>query len=113
MSKGIERRKHDRIRVRWPVTVLTNNRIIQAETRNITVSGIFICCKEPLPRNEVLPVRISPPNYRVVQVSGKVIWSDLYAIDGQDISYGVGICFVKISDGDRHFLKDLILAHPE
>ena len=113
LSKGIERREHDRIGLRWPVIALTNDRKIQAETRNITVNGIFICCEEPLPLNQILPMSISPPNYQVIRVSGKVVWSNRYAIDDQDIAYGVGICFVKIAEEDRHFLKDLILAHSE
>jgi len=111
LSKRIERREHDRIGVRWPVTVLTNNRIIQAETRNVTVNGIFICSEEPLPLNDIFPIRISPPNYQIVEVSGKVIWSDRYAIDDQNIAYGSGICFVKVSNADRHLLNDLLLAH--
>lgn len=113
MSDRIERREHDRIRVRWPVAVLTDFGIIQAETRNITVKGILICCEEPLPLNQILPLRISPPNYQAIQVGGKVIWSDLYGIDDQDVTYGAGICFVKISNEDRHLLEDLILAHSE
>jgi hypothetical protein len=113
LSNRIERREHDRIRVRWPVAVLTDSGIIQAETRNIAVKGIFICCEKPLPLNQILPLRISPPNYQAIQVSGKVIWSDLYGIDDQHITYGAGICFVKIADEDRHLLNDLILAHSE
>lgn len=109
----MERRKHDRITVRWPNTVLTGHGATEGETRNITVNGIFICCEEPLQVNEVFSLSISPPNHYSVEVPGKVIWSDLYAVDEQNTAFGTGICFVKISDGDRHFFEDVLPAHPE
>ena len=113
MSNRVERRKHDRIRVRWPITVLTGHGTIEGETRNITVDSIFICCEEPLRLNEIFPMSISPPNHQMIEVTGKVIWSDLYAVDDRNTAFGTGICFVKISDGDRHFFKDVVSVHPE
>lgn len=113
MATKMEKRTSDRIRVRWPVTVLTGHSATQGETRNITVNGVFICCEEPLQLNEVFSLSISPPNHNPVEVTGKVIWSDLYAVDEQNTAFGTGICFVKISDRDRHFFEDVVSAHPE
>jgi len=48
-----------------------------------------------------------------MKVSGKVMWSDHHALDDQTVSYGMGICFIKVSDKDRHFLEDLISVHPQ
>jgi hypothetical protein len=107
-----EKRKHPRIRVKWPVTVLTDNAIIQAETRNITVNGIFISSNELLRLNKSFPLRIKPPNREPMKMSGKVVWSDHHAVDDQTVSYGMSICFIKVFDKDRHFLEDLISGHP-
>ena len=107
------KRKHDRIRVRWPITVLTDHGTIEGETRNITVDGIFICCEEPLQLNEIFSISISPPNQQTIEVTGKVIWSDFYAVDEENTAFGTGICFVKISNRDRHFFKDMVSVHPE
>jgi len=113
LATEVERREHDRIRVRWPITVFTDRSTIEGETRNVTVDGIFICCEEPLRLNEIFPMSISPPNHQTVEVTGKVIWSDLYAVDEKNTAFGTGICFVKISDGDRHFFEDVVSVHPE
>lgn len=114
MENEIERRKHPRSKVRWPITIFTSDRsTIEGETRNITVDGMLICCDEPLPLNEILSMSIMPPNHQAMNVVGKVIWSDLYAIDEENTTLGMGLCFVKISDGDRHFLKDVASVHPE
>lgn len=111
MVHPIERRKYHRINVTWPISIVLEGEIIDGETINITIDGVLISCEEPLQLNEVLGISISPPNHQGIEVTGKVIWSDHYAIDEQDVAFGMGICFVKISDVDRHFLKDLVSAH--
>jgi hypothetical protein len=107
-----EKREHPRIKVRWPVAVLTAHDIIHAETRNITVNGLFICCEDLLPLDSTFPMNIIPPNRQPLEVSGKVVWSDHYTRDEQDVPYGMGMCFVKVSEEDRHTLEELLFPHP-
>ena len=104
----VERRKHTRGDIRWPITVLADHRTIKGETRNISVDGISISCDEPLMINEVFRIAILPPDRQAIGVSGKVVWSDLYAIDPNDTAVGLGVCFVKISDEDRKVFKDAV-----
>jgi hypothetical protein len=111
LVQAIERRKYHRITVTWPIAIVSDEGIIEGETINITAEGVLISCEEPLQLNEVLQISIKPPNHQGIEVKGKVIWSDHYAIDEQDTAFGMGICFVKISEVDRHFLKDLVSAH--
>ena len=111
MAHTIERRKYNRIIVTWPISIVLDEEIIEGETINITVDGVLIRCEEPLQLNEVLRISINPPNHQGIEVNGKVVWSDHYAVDEQDTAFGMGICFVKISDVDCHFLKDLVSAH--
>jgi len=113
LANEIERRKHSRSKVTWPITVLTDDGIIEGETRDIAVNGVHICSEEPLRLNEAFHMSITPPDHQDVDVIGKVIWSGLYGIDEENTAFGMGVCFVKISDGDRHFLKDMVSAHPE
>ena len=107
----IERRRYHRINVSWPISIVSDGEIIDGDTINITVDGVLISCEEPLQLNETLRISIDPPNHQSIWVTGKVIWSDQYAIDERNVTFGMGICFVKISDVDRHFLKDLVSAH--
>jgi hypothetical protein len=111
LASGIERRKYQRISVSWPISIVMDEENIEGKTINITVDGLLLNCEEPLQLNEVLRISINPPEQKGIELKGKVIWSDHYAIDEQDTAFAVGICFVKISDVDRHFLKDLLSAH--
>jgi len=108
-----EKRRHPRINVRWPITISKDNDIIGGETRNIAFDGISICCEEPLPMDEIVNILIEPEGHQEIIVAGKVIWSDIYGIDDKDTTYGVGICFVKLSEENRARYLELIAEHLE
>ena len=110
MAITIERRKHTRGDIRWPITVLADHGNIKGETINISVDGLSIRCDEPLMINEVFRIAILPPDGQAIGVSGKVIWSDLYGIDPNDTAVGLGLCFVSISDEDRKVFEDAVSA---
>ena len=110
-NKIVENRKYRRIKVRWPITVLTQDGMIAGETRNISADGILLCSEKPLGLSEIFFMSLSPPNHQPIEVTGKVIWSDLYAVDDQGSVFCMGFCFVGISDTDRHLLNDLVSTH--
>jgi len=111
LANNIERRKDTKIKVRWPTTVLTDDGTIEGKTRNITVEGVFMRCKEPLRLNEIYRISIRPPNHQNIELTGKVIWSNFDGIDGPKTAFGMGFCFVQVSDEDRHLLYDLVSFH--
>ena len=108
MKNFSEKRRHTRIEVEWPVIVSKGDDFIEGETKNIAFDGISIFCEEPLPLDEIFSISIDPPDHPSMVISGKVVWSDVYGIDDQNATHGVGLCFVKISDEDRSRFLDLI-----
>jgi len=111
LGDGIERRRHPRIDVRWPLAIMAAHGTIEGETRNISESGFAIHCDEPLPIEEIYAISISPPDHPPIGINGKVVWADLYGIEGEDTTVGMGVCFVEISEEDRQFLRDVVAAH--
>jgi len=107
MDEGKERRLHPRRSAKWPVMILTDTGTIEGETKNITVNGLSIRCEEPLRMDEVLHMGIIPPNHPMIEFQGRVVWSDLYGIGADEHAYAMGVCFVEISENDRHVLTDL------
>ena len=112
MSNPIERREHTRIKVRWPIAVVTDDSTIEGETRDITPVGMFINCKEALELNESYRISVLPPNQQSIDITCKVLWSNLYSTDGEN-TYGMGFCFVKVSDKDSHLLSDVLSMYYE
>ena len=107
MSKKSERRKQPRIEINWPVEVFLDDKTIQGEAKNITPKGLFLCCEEELHLKENFRISIFPPNRESIDIVGKAVWSDFYAMDEQNTPVCVGISFVKISPEDRHLLKEM------
>jgi len=102
------RRKNGRVYVKWPVTIIMNSGTFECETTNIAARGVGIVCDEPLPLNESYTMIIKPVNYGAIEVAGKVVWSDLYGIDGDNKTVGIGICFVEVSEKDRLLLDEVM-----
>ena len=105
MATSPKRHKSNRIRAKWPITIITNDSIIAGESRNITANGIFTHCKEQLHENETYRMIIGLPKRRYLAVKGKLIWSNLNGIDPNGTFSDMGFSFVKLSEEDRHLLK--------
>ena len=112
MAEKIERRKCRRREVTWPVNVFTDHGTVEGETQNISTDGVFISCDEPLALNENYRIGIIPPNHQIIDVTGKVVWSDLYGIDENNTAFGIGVCFVKIPNNDHNYLDHIVTDHP-
>jgi PilZ domain len=107
LSDFVEKRKLPRIEVRWPVTMMTEKGSVEGEARNITVEGVFIHCMEKLSLNETYRLLMNPAGEKI-EVMGKLVWSNLDSAADRDILPGMGFCFVKVSEGDREFLREAI-----
>jgi len=101
-----EKRRSKRSNVRWPVAVESEQGTIQGETRNISLSGIYVRCDEPLRVNEDFRMAIIPPNRQAIGLTGKVVWADMYGIDQDENAFGIGICLVEIAKEDKEFLQN-------
>jgi hypothetical protein len=108
-----KKRNIPKIRVKWPITIVTDQTLIKGETRIITDVGLFIRCEERLPNNDVYKMFVRPHNRRFVATKGKLIWSNFESKGIKNISSGTGFYFAKITDEDRHLLDDMIFDYLE
>ena len=112
MAADKESRKHGRIDVRWPIQTFEDESKIEGETKNISESGVLISMVKPLRLYQEYRISILLPNHSRLELGGKVIWSDLYGIASDDQVYGVGLCFVKVSEKDCEILYRAATEHP-
>ena len=82
------------------------------ETKDVSFSGAFIRCREPLKPSEVLEVSISVsllcPR---VQATAEVVWSNLSSSDQDYSTRGMGVRFTKIAETDRELILALVTDH--
>ena len=97
---GEQRRQHPRADINWPVSMETSNGTIEAEVKNISLGGAFICCKNPLPLGEVFPLTMIGPSDEPVKATAKVVWSNVNVPEEKVVNRGMGVRFIKMSD--RH-----------
>ena len=103
-----EKRRAKRSDVRWPVSVESEHGTIQGEIRNISLSGIYVRCDEPLRVNEDFRMAIIPPNRQAIGLTGKVVWADMYGIDHEENAFGMGVCLVEINEEDQKFIENAV-----
>jgi len=104
----INKRKHKRTSVKWPIKVHSEDKLIDGETKNISESGILFSTKEPMRLNGDYIISLFPPDADVLELHCTVVWSDLYGIDQSDTVYGIGICFSKVSEDELQKLKSIV-----
>jgi hypothetical protein len=105
-----EKRKEQRTDVNWHIEAVLNNKKIDGVVKNITLNGILVCCDQPLGLDKDYHLLIFPPHGKAINVVGKPLWSDSYALDsdGENTPVCTGIIFVKISPIDHDLLKDTL-----
>jgi hypothetical protein len=111
MTDHNDRRKHARKDVDWPIQIFAGHGTIKGKARNISPEGLFVCCDEPLALDEDFSISVSPPEHDAIGLKGRVIWSDFYGLNEQNIPVCMGISFIEISEADRNLLKDIIAIY--
>jgi hypothetical protein len=105
----IEKRKHPRVAVAWPVTIIAEDGAVEGETKNITIEGVFIHCTQRLLPGNTYRMVIKPPQ-GPIEVEGELVWSNLDNLGQRNAVSGMGFYFVKVADEDRESLSEAISA---
>jgi hypothetical protein len=100
--------KRTRHKNRRPLLLSTERDIIEAESRKITKSGIFLLCKEELYESEIYRVTIGLPEQKSVEVKGKLTWSNLGETRLKSNFSERFLSFVEILEEDRQSFKDAV-----
>lgn len=112
MPAANEKRRHPRAVVTWPVVMKGSQGFMAGETKDVSYSGAFIRCREPLKPKEVIEVSISVsllcPR---VKATAEVIWSNPSSPDNEPGPRGMGVRFTKIADTDRELISALVSDH--
>ena len=107
-----ERRGYPRAKLKWPVTIKTEEGSTEGVTRNITPDGCFISCRRPLRLNVVFALVIKIPNSKSsIEAEAEVVWSNIYGPDDEITPRGMGVRFLKIKSEMRKFIAKTALEY--
>ena len=108
MSTRQKKRQHSRAEVDWPVFLLTPNRIVKGETRNISPGGAFIHALTDPVQDDIFRLIIKPPTYAGhLVVTAEVAWKSQQKRFNHMVPGGMGVQFTQIARDDRDFLNSL------
>jgi hypothetical protein len=105
-----ENRVYPRARLKWMVSFKVDGKVIEGVTKDISVSGAYVCCAKPLKLNVVLNMVIKAPD-KSLSVKAEVVWSNIYGPDDDINPRGMGVRFLTISGEDRRVIAKAVMNH--
>jgi len=105
-----DNRVYPRARLKWMVSFKVDSKVIEGVTKDISVSGAYVCCAKPLKLNEVLNMVIKAPD-KSLSVKTEVVWSNIYGPDDNINPRGMGVLFLAISGEDRRVIAKAVMKH--
>ena len=105
-----ENRVYPRARLKWAVSVKVDGKVIEGVTKDISVSGAYVCCAKPLKLNVVLNMVIKAPD-KSLSVKAEVVWSNIYGPDDNINPRGMGVFFLEISGEDQKVIAKAVMQH--
>ena len=103
-----DRRRFERIEVKWPTTVITSDGEFTGETKSLSQVGASFYCRELPPIGQEFRLEIQPPSHQPILVSVKSVWA-MEQVPSKNYSlFIVGAEFEYISETDVHFIGKVI-----
>jgi hypothetical protein len=106
-----EKREHVRVGIVWPVSFESQDGLIQGKTKDISLSGAFIVCPEPLPLKAMLTLSLHIPGQESLSLNSEVVWTNANVPEDRIISRGMGVRFRSITEQDRKILNKALAAY--
>lgn len=108
MAYERDRRRFERLEVKWPTTVITSYGQFSGETKSLSQVGVSFYCGDLPPVGQEFRLEIKPPNRQPILVSARSIWAiEEIPLDTSSL-FIVGAEFEYISKEDVHFLGKVI-----
>ena len=90
----VEKRRHPRVEITWPVTVITPNGPADGRIQNISLGGALIQCTKAPELDGLFRLVIRPAESRHIFASARIVWSDTLSND-KSMSHAMGVRFKR------------------
>lgn len=97
-----------RAKVKWPVTMDTDEGSADGVVLNINKNGAFIRCHKPLRLTETCRLSIKSPDHQIQDVAAEVVWTNIHGPDDDLSPRGMGVRFTQMAEEEERFLRKLV-----
>lgn len=103
--KNLSRREHSRVRVNWPVVIVSDQSTIKGRIVNLSRGGALLYLKEQVPQ-EAIRVAIEIPDYNnAISTECDIVRTYLLEEDMEPCPYAMGVKFVDLLPQDLGFFN--------
>ena len=95
-----QRRADPRVKVEWPVTMMTPEGDMDGIIENISAGGAFIRCGTPLSKKDLFILSIRSQDRADSWIGAEVVWIDVHLSRDTGGTIGMGVRFTNISAED-------------
>ena len=103
-----ETRSQSRAKVKWNVTMDTDQGTVDGVIININKNGAFIRCQRPLRLSETCKLRIDSPDHPIQDITAEVVWTNIHGPDDELTPRGMGVRFEAMAEEALRFLRKLV-----
>ena len=107
-----KQQRYPKAEINWYVRVEQPHGNMEGITKNVSPTGVYICCARPLKLNEVFEISMDTQQGRL-RAEVEVIFSNRFGPNDEITPRGMGVCFLKISDKDRSIIAKALVRHSE
>lgn len=104
-----EKRKHPRVEVKWPVTMMTTDGDANGIVENISSSGAYIRTRKLLSNNDLIVMGVLGLKRELLWIGAEVVRTDIATTSKpEQAAAGIGVRFTTVSAEDYQFLKNVV-----
>ena len=98
----------DRRKLICPVLLKKSQGVMKTSLREITLSGAFLTCPNPLPVGETFRLKILMDNPQPLQFDAEVLWNNKNVSPEKIVNRGMKVRFLQLSNSDRKTLGEIV-----
>ena len=107
---AVEKRRHPRVEISWPVTVVTDEGIISGRAENLSFVGTLIRCSETVELPYDFRLVFRPAERQLLITTAERVWSRPI-ISNNSTSHVMGVRFTYIPEHERRLFSRTIFSH--
>ena len=105
-----EKRRHPRVRIAWPVTLIGLDGLAGGVTYNLSLAGTLVYCFEMPDTDENVSLVLKPVESQTILATAEMVWSNAL-ISTNNKMHAMGLCFTHVPDRGYQILSEMISNH--
>ena len=98
----------ERVQLKRPALIEKSEGVMKVCIKELTTSGAFITCPQPLPVGASFTIKILLHHCKAHRFQAEVIWNNQNVIEEEIVVRGMKVRFLQLTDTERKMIDDII-----